>query len=27
MGGGTITIPNDPVQIKKEFDYAKNALA
>jgi sugar phosphate isomerase/epimerase len=25
MGGGTITIPNDPVQIKKEFEYAKNA--
>ena len=20
MGGGTITIPNDPAQIKKEFD-------
>jgi sugar phosphate isomerase/epimerase len=25
MGGGTITITNDPVQIKKEFEYAKNA--
>jgi sugar phosphate isomerase/epimerase len=26
MGGGTIDIPNnDPVQIKKEFEYAKNA--
>jgi sugar phosphate isomerase/epimerase len=25
MGGGTITIPNDPVQIRKEFEYAKNA--
>lgn len=25
MGGGTITIPNNPDQIKKEFDYAKNA--
>jgi sugar phosphate isomerase/epimerase len=25
MGGGTITIPNDPVQIKKEFEYAKHA--
>src|SRR5436190_16114675 len=25
MGGGTITIPNDPVKIKKEFEYAKNA--
>jgi inosose dehydratase len=25
MGGGTITIPNDPVQIEKEFVYAKNA--
>ena len=25
MGGGTITIPNNPVQIKKEFEYAKNA--
>jgi sugar phosphate isomerase/epimerase len=25
MGGGTITIPNDPAQIKKEFEYAKNA--
>src|SRR5687767_1986950 len=24
-GGGTITLPNDPVQIKKDFDYAKNA--
>ena len=25
MGGGTITIPNDPAQIKKEFEYARNA--
>ena len=25
MGGGTITIPNNPVQIEKEFEYAKNA--
>ena len=25
MGGGTITIPNDPARIKKEFEYAKNA--
>src|SRR5262245_50415965 len=25
MGGGTITIPNDPVQIRKEFEYAKHA--
>jgi sugar phosphate isomerase/epimerase len=25
MGGGTITVPNDPAQIKKEFEYAKNA--
>ena len=25
MGGGTITIPNDPSKIKKEFEYAKNA--
>ena len=25
MGGGTITIPNDPVKIEKEFVYAKNA--
>ena len=24
-GGGTITLPNDPVQIKKDFEYAKNA--
>ena len=24
-GGGTITIPNNPAQIKKEFEYAKNA--
>jgi sugar phosphate isomerase/epimerase len=24
-GGGTITLPNDPTQIKKEFEYAKNA--
>jgi sugar phosphate isomerase/epimerase len=25
MGGGTITIPNNPAQIEKEFQYAKNA--
>jgi sugar phosphate isomerase/epimerase len=25
MGGGTITIPNNPAQIEKEFAYAKNA--
>jgi sugar phosphate isomerase/epimerase len=25
MGGGTITIANNPAQIKKEFEYAKNA--
>src|SRR5262245_16331482 len=25
MGGGTITIPNDAAQIRKEFDYARNA--
>ena len=25
MGGGTITIPNDESQIKREFEYAKNA--
>jgi sugar phosphate isomerase/epimerase len=25
MGGGTITLPNDPVQIRKDFEYAKNA--
>src|SRR5262245_43493385 len=25
MGGGTITIPNDPATIEKEFVYAKNA--
>jgi sugar phosphate isomerase/epimerase len=25
MGGGTITIPNDPVEIRKDFEYAKNA--
>src|SRR5262249_10432257 len=25
MGGGTITIPNDPAQIRKEFEYARNA--
>jgi len=25
MGGGTITVSNDPAQIKKEFEYAKNA--
>jgi len=24
-GGGTITLPNDAVQIKKDFEYAKNA--
>ena len=25
MGGGTIDIPNDPAQIRKAFEYAKNA--
>ena len=25
VGGGTIRIPNDPAQIEKEFEYAKNA--
>ncbi len=25
MGGGTIRVPNDPGQIEKEFEYAKNA--
>ena len=25
MGGGTITLPNDPVEIRKNFEYAKNA--
>jgi sugar phosphate isomerase/epimerase len=25
MGGGTITMPNDPAAIEKEFVYAKNA--
>ena len=25
VGGGTITIANDPAQIRKEFEYAKNA--
>jgi len=25
MGGGTITLPNDPAAIKKDFEYAKNA--
>jgi sugar phosphate isomerase/epimerase len=25
VGGGTINIANDPVQIRKEFEYAKNA--
>jgi sugar phosphate isomerase/epimerase len=25
MGGGTITIPNDPLKIEREFVYAKNA--
>ena len=24
-GGGTITLPNDPAQIKKDFEYAKHA--
>ena len=24
-GGGTITLPNDPTQIKKDFEYAKHA--
>jgi len=25
IGGGTITLPNNAVQIKKDFEYAKNA--
>ena len=25
MGGGTITLPNDPAEIRKNFDYAKTA--
>ena len=25
MGGGTIDMPNDPVKIRKDFEYAKNA--
>ena len=25
MGGGTITLPNDPVEIRKNFEYAKAA--
>jgi sugar phosphate isomerase/epimerase len=25
MGGGTITIPNDPAEIRKDFEYARNA--
>ena len=25
MGGGTITLPNDPAKIEKDFEYAKNA--
>jgi sugar phosphate isomerase/epimerase len=25
QGGGTISMPNDPVQIKKDFEYAKTA--
>jgi sugar phosphate isomerase/epimerase len=25
MGGGTINLPNDPAQIRKDFEYAKNA--
>jgi sugar phosphate isomerase/epimerase len=25
MGGGTITLPNDPALIRKDFEYAKNA--
>ena len=25
MGGGTITLPNDAAQIRKDFEYAKNA--
>jgi sugar phosphate isomerase/epimerase len=25
MGGGTINLPNDPAQIKKDFEYAKSA--
>src|SRR6476661_1131000 len=24
MGGGTITMPNDPARIRKDFEYAKN---
>jgi sugar phosphate isomerase/epimerase len=24
-GGGTITLPNDPVEIRKNFEYARNA--
>ena len=25
MGGGTITIPNDPGRVEREFEYARNA--
>ena len=25
MGGGTITLPNDAAEIRKNFEYAKNA--
>jgi sugar phosphate isomerase/epimerase len=25
MGGGTITMPNDPAQIRKDFEYARHA--
>src|SRR5438128_10792946 len=25
MGGGTITLPNEPPAIEREFEYAKNA--
>jgi sugar phosphate isomerase/epimerase len=25
MGGGTITIPNDPGKVEREFEYARNA--
>ena len=25
MGGGTITLPNDPAEIRKDFEYARNA--
>jgi sugar phosphate isomerase/epimerase len=25
MGGGTITMPNDPAQIRRDFEYARDA--